>query len=221
MKAIIKLFLLLTFFSNQIKAQDDSNCGIYIDGAFVDKVDCWTFNYMYLIFPVNPEKYKKYQMIEVKIRAYWLTKSGEIDGNTVWVREFSPETFSENFGTGKYGVWKLLTDKNNDKAFYTKTGGTGYENFTRKDFAKQKDAKYEFTVTGYISSGWGYDEAGQRIALYDRTAGAFLYKSEQIPAPQCKKCPWDINTACAPTGKKVELKVEKSPAYKDEYGIIK
>jgi antitoxin component YwqK of YwqJK toxin-antitoxin module len=216
-KQILKtLILALALITSNIKAQDDSKCGIYIDGTFVDKIDCWAFDHMYLVFPISAEKYKKYDMIEVKIRA--ITD----DGSVSWVKEFTPETFFENFGDAKYGVWKFLTNIKTDKAFYVSNSITGSNVYERKDFTKQPDATYRFSVRGFMSEGWSYDGAGHKVGLYQRgeNGGAYLYKSSEIPAPKCKKCPWGEGAVCNLSGNKIELKVEKSLAYKDEFGII-
>ena len=62
--------ILITFnfhfpvFSFNLKAQDDANCGIVINGVLADSITCWSFDNMYIVFPVKPEfkKYKTYTL---------------------------------------------------------------------------------------------------------------------------------------------------------------
>jgi len=221
--SLVLCFMVL--FSTNIKAQDDANCGIYIDGTIVDKIDCWTFDYMYLIFPIPPlEKYSNYDLITVSYVKTYLTNTYTKEyGNTVFSMRFTPQGFKDNFGNAKYGVYKFLMNKETRRLSddQTETGTP----WTRKQYAgKEKyfykdDESFEVQVAGFTISAYQYDNNGGKYPVYGN--GVFLYKSDKIPHVQCKKCKWDENVPCTVTGKKVELKIEKSLAYNDNLGIIK
>lgn len=229
-------FFLISFITTPSKAQDDSNAGIYIDGTFVDKIDCWTFDYMYMIFPIS-EKYKKYDKFYFNI---YLSRAPHREYLSIYTFQigFTTEQFYENFGDAKYGVWKFLRDKNLDTRVPLSYKRYGFPEssdntaFRRSDFACQEEKKVgkykgfpcsdysiSFEVLGATANGFTYDGNGNKILIYGNHS--YLYKSEKIPVTTCKDCPWDINAACPVTGKKVDLKVEKSGAYLEHIGLIK
>lgn len=223
-------FLLLTF--SNTKAQDDSNAGIYVDGTFVDKVSCWTFGYMYHIFPIR-EKYKKYDQVMLYFATWYKDASGNIKTEE-YKKELSPEAFTNNFGDSQYGVWKFLVDGNADEKYPTDINnpypGQLKVRFRRhfachhssKDGGKGwpcDDYKMIFRVYGGTVDGFKYDSQGKKVINYKY--GTTLYESNIIPVENCQKCKWDMNAPCEVTGKKIPLNIEKSLSYDAEFGIIK
>jgi len=61
LKSLLFVFLLLTFSSTQIKAQDDPNIGFYVDGVKVTELTCYSFKKMTLVLPYN-SGYNNYSM---------------------------------------------------------------------------------------------------------------------------------------------------------------
>jgi len=229
MKKITLTLLIITCLisSNRLKAQDDANCGIVIDGTLVDKIDCWTFDHMYLVFPIN-DKYKKYDHIELTMRLGWDMKTSSSDA--MFFREFTSQGFADNFGNGQYGVWKILTDKNKDEVECASCGGPySRPKYNRKTFyvvderKKTEGSFVQFELLAYTIVSYEFDQRGNKVPKYG--AGTFLYKSKMIPIKVVhqgfKKIPFDLNAACPVTGTKVNLKVEASGAYVEEFGVVK
>lgn len=227
MKKIILSGIVILLSCFTIYAQTDLS-GIYVDGMKAEKIDCWTFDKMYLVFPIN-DKYKKYDKLQVKLK---LSYEGE-DYPTYFFLDFSPQSFSENFEGASYGVWKILTNKNKDEISGTDYYTTTYK---RKDFAvtnEEVDGWFlRIELYGYVLTGYSDDGYGNKKAQYGD--GAAIYKSTQVPVSRCyekdgglftkafaKKCPWDVNASCQVIGTTTELKIEESFAYRDDLGIIK
>jgi antitoxin component YwqK of YwqJK toxin-antitoxin module len=211
------LFVLTAFltFSFNLFGQDDANCGIIIDGVKADTLDCWSFNEMDLVFPVN-DKYKKYDQTTICLR--FSNDAGNV-GPECFYYHFSPQSFSDNFGNSPYGVWKFLHDKKNEIF-----SGVDYQGFplryTRKSFAQKHQRvsgwSFQLQIVGEVITGYSYDNNGDRLAEYGN--GTFLYKSDKIPFIPSK---YNESESCVIPGKKVDIKIEKSPAYQDNLGIIK
>jgi len=228
----------ILFVPSNTKAQDDANAGIYVDGTFVDKIDCFTFDYLYCIFPIT-EKFKKYDMIYVNVK-YDRTEFNKWypDGTQAifWFQvSLTREQLTDNFGDAKYGIYKFLRDKtldNRGAVYKDDAYGTHAVNlsFKRNQFAgwdEIKPGKYKFykykssismEVLGATANGYNIDAYGNRNVKYGD--GVFLYKSSVVPINNCESCPWDINVSCPVTGKKVDLKIEKSLAYEEKFGLI-
>ena len=69
MKIILKLIIILTFFSLQTKAQDEDCpvCGFYADGVKVEKIDCYSFDKLQIVLPYN-SGLDGYDLINIWVR---------------------------------------------------------------------------------------------------------------------------------------------------------
>jgi antitoxin component YwqK of YwqJK toxin-antitoxin module len=198
MKKAITVLSILLMTINHSQAQNDPS-GIVIDYVKVDKIDCWSFDEMDLIFPYDRNKWNKYDMITVRL--YW--------GPFVWVpfldftKNFTREKAEEYFSGSKYGVWKIMRDKKKDEL-------SGV--YKRKDFAKSKSATLYVEILGYVQKG--FDVSGQ--ATYSQPT--ILYKSKTIESIKCK---YDAEAKCTLSGEKLDLKIDPSGGYDENFGIIK
>jgi antitoxin component YwqK of YwqJK toxin-antitoxin module len=211
-KSLLVAVGLMTFGPVNLKAQDDSNCGIVIDGVLVDKIDCWSFQEMNLIFPIT-DRHKKYDKIQLKLCKYEKPDDTTPGGFSY---DFSPQSFGDNFEGATYGVWKFLT-KDFEKGrlgYFGPFGGNIL--FKRKEFSKRSGNFLEIVLTAYTITGYSYDSYGNKIPNYGN--GLILYKSSKV---EILKSKYDKSVTCNPSGKKTELKIEKSPAYNDDFGIVK
>jgi len=233
-KLIFFISLMVLMYQNPLKAQSDTTSGIYVDGMFVNKIDCWTFDYMYFVFPIT-EKYKNFDHVILFFTvsyhddfAYEAPKKPIV---YIFQQEFSKEKFNKNFGDAKFGVWKFLRDKTTDRRGTARIeqGGKQISElvwFKRNDFAaqtKMKSGKYEgFKTSNYVvyCDVIGFEE-DSTLNTPTNSKRVYIYSTPNIPVSNCVECPWDINAPCPVTGKKVDLKIEKSLTNLDHLGIIK
>jgi len=83
--------------------------------------------------------------------------------------------------------------------------------------------KYEgFKTSNYVVYGdvMGF-EKDSTLKTPMNSKRLYLYSTPKIPVSNCVECFWDINAACPVTGKKLDLKIEKSLTNLDHLGIIK
>lgn len=220
--------ILITCFSilhpGQSKAQADTTAGIYIDGTFVDKISCWTFDQMYFVFPIS-EKAKEFDVVFLNIVVSYETSDPGSPFVFTFQETFVKDTFVKYFSIAKYGVWKFLIDKKFDKKItaFTESYGKSIVNpaiFRRNDFANltiDKSGKY----TGFKTTKY---EVYAFVLGVNKSVGnnrVYLYKTPKIPVTNCVDCSFDINSKCEVTGKTIPLKIEKSLSHKQHLAIIK
>lgn len=239
LKSLLLAFAIILLTYTQSKAQENANAGIYIEGTFVDKIDCWSFKNMFFIFPIS-EKYKKYDNIILTITiSYNNESSPSWPIKYIFQQELTQSAFSDNFEYSKYGVWKFLRssqpadgrhaefEERDGRLSFTYANSV-YNKYEFAGFYEKKPGKYVlekrtnyviyFDVKGRNNSD-PYERIGNGPIMYKNDT--YLYRSAKIPVNNCTACTWDPNAACNLTGKKVELNIENSLAYKDHLGLIK
>jgi hypothetical protein len=200
MKKSIFLLILCIVFSFSVRSQADLS-GIIVDDVMVEKIECFSFNEMDLVFPYDKSKWNKYQAI--RVRLWW--------GPFTWVpylecyQDFTREKASEYFGEGKYGVWKFMKSKKKDEFLM---GGIK----TRKDFATAKEKTIYFEVLGYVQTGMSI--SGTPTYAPPVT----LYKSKSVEIIKSK---FDPDAQCSIQGTKMNITIKPSGGYDESFGIIK
>lgn len=180
---LFTLLIVLNFFST--KAQDESNCGILIDGAIVDSIPCWGFKSLWAVFPIKSE-WEKYDVIDVGI--VYKEASRDIDLRDFYYRKYIQQEFIDNFSNAELGVVRLM-GKNVDSHqkyplinYWGHTANTALFSSSNPDKKSDKSPhrKYSFymqvrgrTIVGYRSQY----EGGGPIT----NEGIILYKSKEIP----------------------------------------
>jgi hypothetical protein len=104
MKNLLFAFTFLTFLSFQTKAQDDPNVGFYADGVKVDKIDCYDFQDLKVVFLWNSE-WAQYDYIKIQIqRGHPNTFK---NGLTDKFEKAIPVSSINNYLKGKYIVYTI------------------------------------------------------------------------------------------------------------------
>lgn len=97
----VQTLLAIFFFLHiNLKAQDDPNCGRYVDGIKTDKIDCYTFGALHLVLPYN-DTWKGYDKINIQID--FESEEAPIMG----VQSFQKGTVGANL-KGKYIVYTIF-----------------------------------------------------------------------------------------------------------------
>lgn len=114
-KTLLAFAFLLLFFSNT-KAQDDANCGVYIDGVKVNQIECYSFGSLTVVFPYNPA-YKNFTNVKITISVitYGTTKEITSAGLFKYIK-------------GNYMVYEILSkDEQATKGESMEAPGTDIE----------------------------------------------------------------------------------------------
>ena len=100
------IFLLLTLFSTQSKAQDDcAVCGWYVDGVKTDKIDCYSFDKLTLVLPYTAAM-SDYDQINIWVTMTSKPKSGPYPINGV---NRIPAGALKTYVKGNYIVFNLFS----------------------------------------------------------------------------------------------------------------
>ena len=227
--------LLLTFFltsiSFHIKAQDDTNCGLLVDGILIDSLNCWTFKEIKAVVPIKSE-WQKFDKVQVRLRWYCTKYSTEV----VNYYDFKPRDFKDGFlSTAQYGVMPLPNLKTeNDRLIYAES--YYWSNYTLNEEAPPLATSFQIEITGYFTTGTTetyVNGSYQKQPKYGDPE--VLWKSKKIPSIVTetpmkaaqkffKKNPGKrlpaLTKQCSLTGKKFDLTIEQIN-YKEDFLIIK
>ncbi len=221
-KTVVLIIAVMSFFCINLKAQDDPNCGIIIDGIKVDTINCLSFGEMNVVFPFDKIKWKKYAKTAIVI--HWDRKGKHPWENKaeIFLLEFQANQLDEYFNNDvEYVVWKFLRDKKTDDVEVT------FSNGEKRDFGRKKIAydlgmsEWWLEVRGYTPTGdYHIDENGHSEAKYSNIT---LYKSKKVFTPTDKGFQISYKEAapCPVKGTTLNLKIEPSGGYIDYLGVVK
>lgn len=105
MKNLKLIFATIFLFTTTLKAQDDPNVGLYMDGVKVSELKCYTFGTLTLVFPYN-EAYANYD----KIAFNFYDGADPVKGLSSHHSErlISPASFFK-YVKGKYFVFEIFS----------------------------------------------------------------------------------------------------------------
>ena len=106
-KTLLTFAILLLSFSNT-KAQDDLS-GWYADDVKVDKLTCYSFQSLKIVFLYNPE-WSQYEFIKISIDKAF--SNGRIDGQYGRCEKVIPTSSLNSYMKGKYIVYIMIGKEN-------------------------------------------------------------------------------------------------------------
>lgn len=104
MKNLLLVFTFFSFLSFETKAQGDPNVGFYADGVKVDKIDCYDFQDLKVVFLYNQE-WSQYDYIKISVQ---LGGAGQIKkGLGRIVEKAIPLSSIGNYKKGNYIIYTI------------------------------------------------------------------------------------------------------------------
>ena len=189
-KTLITVICSLLFFTTNIKAQDSSNCGIWVDGTLVDSISNWNFKKIMFIYPLKMEWKDKYPVVQIQLGYYKDFNDPKEAPLLLDQGELKPEDYSD-YADAEYGVVNMCTNYTNHDGVLTV--GNTTQKLTHMALDKNCDCKtweplptkraLHAFVMGYkiIAYEEVYSQASNSIIKkpkFDR--GTILYESKKV-----------------------------------------